>query len=233
VPASPAAPEKSAPLAASLDRLASGLAHELRNPLSTLKLNLQLLAQDIGALAEAGTGTEHLTSRLGALQTEIRRLEDIISDVSRFARSGRIRPSKTNLNALISEVTQFMRPEAQRNGVALLTNLEPRLLDIVADPDLLKQSLLNLILNAIQAMPDGGHVMLATASVGTTHERLTITDTGAGIPPAQLEQVWEVYHTTKKSGTGLGLPTVRRIVEAHRGAVSLTSEVGKGTIVSI
>ena len=211
---------------AHVGRLAGGLAHEIKNPLSTLNINLQLMEEDWGDLQNSQG--RQLRSKIGVLRKEVRRLEEILSDFLRFARGTEVHPVDCDINDLVAEVVDFISPEAQAHGVQVRKGFTPALPRCRADIDLLKQALLNIIINAQQAMPDGGELMVRT---GRTDLYLTIdiTDTGVGIPKDRLEDVFQVYFSTKKGGTGLGLPTARRIIEDHNGHVLVQSEVGKGT----
>jgi signal transduction histidine kinase len=158
----------------------------------------------------------------------VERLNDVLNDYLRFARERRLDREPTDLNDVLDELLEFVRPEALRRHVELRHQFvgdPPRSL---LDANLLKQAFLNLIINAFEAMPRGGDLIVETDSDGRS---LTarITDTGTGIPAGELDKVFRVYYSTKPGGTGLGLPTARRIIQEHGGSLTLTSEVGRGT----
>jgi signal transduction histidine kinase len=212
---------------AEMGKLAAGLAHELKNPLSTLKLNLQLMEEDLAVLP----GAERSLARLSTLKKEADRLRQTLDDFLRFAGRIELRLEPVSINALVEELLDFVHPQAQANRVRVLTALTPENPHCRLDSNLFKQALLNLLLNAIQAMPQerqGGELLVRTIASGD-HVVLYISDTGVGIPPENLPHIFDAYFTTKKGGTGLGLPTTRRIIEEHNGSISVQSEPGRGT----
>lgn len=210
---------------AELGTLTSGLAHEIKNPLSTLQLNLQLLAEDI--LPQHPSYTR-LINRLNTAQRETARLCGILDDFLRYAGKIDLQRQPVDVGRMLDELVDFYSPQAQVNRVQL--RLRPPQQAIVAEIDerLIKQAVLNLMLNALQAMPQGGEMILAAASCDK-EVRIDVIDTGTGIPEDSLEKIFEAYHSTKKGGTGLGLATTRRIVEEHGGRVTVTSQIGKGS----
>ena len=210
--------------------LASGLAHEVKNPLSTLRLNLQLLEEDLATGEGAGIGT--MRSRARVLRQEAERLNEVLNDYLRFARRRQLQLKPTNLNDVLDELLEFVRPEAISRHVQLHHHLEPTVPTALLDVNLMKQALLNTIVNAFEAMPEGGELIVQTTTDGSTITT-TLTDTGEGIPSEELDNVFRVYYSTKKTGTGLGLPTARRIVQEHGGDLVLQSEAGRGTRVII
>ncbi len=210
--------------------LASGLAHEVKNPLSTLRLNLQLLEEDLPAGEDPGGGRTR--SRLRVLRQETDRLNEVLNDYLRFARRRQLHTRPVNLNDVLDELLEFVRPEAVRRSVELRHHFDPELPVTLLDVNLIKQALLNVIVNAFEAMPEGGELIVQTAVDGPT-VTATVTDTGGGIAEEELDRVFRVYYSTKETGTGLGLPTARRIVQEHEGSLELESEPGRGTRVSI
>jgi len=215
---------------AEMGKLAAGLAHELKNPLSTLKLNLQLMEEDLAMLP----GAERSLLRLTTLKKEADRLRQTLDDFLRFAGRIELRLDPVSINALLEELLDFVHPQAQANKVRVLTALAPENPHCRLDTNLFKQALLNLLLNAIQAMPQerqagaGGELLVRTIAA-KDHVVVYISDTGVGIPPENLPHIFDAYFTTKKGGTGLGLPTTRRIIEEHNGSISVESEPGHGT----
>lgn len=206
--------------------LASGLAHEVKNPLSTLRLNLQLLEEDLAGPQQVPTA--RMRRRVEVLRREVERLNQVLDDYLRFAREHQLDREPADLNEVLDELLEFVRPEALRRNVHLRQQLAPEMPPMMLDVTLLKQALLNLIVNAFEAMPGGGELIVQTELEGPTAVA-RITDTGTGIPPEELDKVFRVYYSTKQTGTGLGLPTARRIVQEHGGRLELTSEPGRGT----
>ena len=206
-------------------QLAGGLAHEIKNPLSTLSLNLQLLAEDW----EEGGGARDARAmrRIETLQRESERLAGVLDDFLRFARGHDLNLVPGDLFAVVAEVLDFFAPEAEQDGVDVRRDLKP-LPRVALDADTIKQALFNIVLNAQQAMPEGGQIFVQTAA-RNGDVFVHITDTGCGIPREEREAIFRPYHSTKQGGTGLGLPTSRRIVEEHGGSLRVESEVGKGS----
>ncbi len=206
--------------------LARGLAHEIKNPLSTLSMNLQLLKE---TWADAKTPREQRTAeKIALLQSETNRLKEIVDDFLRFARPAEATYSKQNLINILEEVLDFLAPTLAQNHVRLLKNFaEPQVYAMV-DRDLMKQVYMNLLLNAVEAMPDGGD-LLVRAATGPEGAQVDIADTGSGVEPDRIERLFDVYYSTKKGGSGLGLPTARKIVAAHGGRIEVHSDTTKGT----
>jgi two-component system, NtrC family, sensor histidine kinase HydH len=207
-----------------LGELAGGLAHELKNPLSTVKLNLQLLQEDLAHLP----GAESSRSRTATLRKEVDRLSQTLDDFLRFAGRLEIRAQPVELNGLVRDLIDFFHPQAAAAGVRLHASLSPADPICILDANLFKQALLNLMLNGVQAMPKGGELIVRT-HVDQGRAFVDVSDTGIGIAPEAMPRIFEAYFTTKKGGTGLGLATTRRIIEEHRGHIWVTSEPGKGT----
>jgi len=242
---------------AELGTMTSGLAHEIKNPLSTVGLNLQLLSEDIdeltGQLKDAGDAPPQSVEKLGrvsrrldTLARENSRVRQILEDFLRFAGRVKLNKEPTPLNGLIDELVDFFTPQAQADGVQIRTQLDPEIKDVSLDPDLTKQAMLNLMVNAVQAMREardkpgtehGGatELMIRTAHLPPTKTNtdprvgIHVTDTGPGIPDEHRDKILQPYFSTKRTGTGLGLPTTRRIIEEHGGTLTVHSEQGRGT----
>jgi len=211
---------------AEVGTLTGGLAHEIRNPLSTLNLNLQLLRED---LTHPGRPVEPRTlARLDALEQEIRRLQTILDDFLRFAGRHEVRLEVRPINPIVEEAVAFYADRLQQASVQVRTRFAEGLPVVAVDAGRLKQALSNLILNAEAAMPKGGELMISTEPE-RRGVRIHVTDTGAGIPQEHLDKIFEPYYSTRPGGTGLGLPTVRRIIREHGAAIEVHSEVGRGT----
>lgn len=211
-----------------LGQLASGLAHEIKNPLSTMKLNLQLLQED---WRDAQTDRDRRTARkVNILMDEIKRLETILEDFLAFARGNELELELADIRVLIGEVADFIEPELKAARITLWSGVRSDLPLIPIDRKKLKQALLNLVINARQAMEEvGGGELFLTAHRDGSDVVIEVADTGPGIPPQLHDRVFDVYFSTKRGGTGLGLPTVRRIVEEHGGRLLLRSQQNHGT----
>lgn len=214
---------------AEIAQLAGGLAHEIRNPLSTMSLNLDLLAEEFPNPESARD--KRIVKKIDRIRRETRRLSDILEDFLRFARVQELRKQPTQLNELVDDLRDFCEPQLALNGVLIRTQYEDLPL-VRIDADLFKQALLNLILNADKAMPEGGELMLRTRTDGK-FVVLDIIDTGTGMDEELQNKVFNAFFSTRSGGSGLGLPTTRKIVEAHGGTISLQSELGRGTQFSL
>jgi signal transduction histidine kinase len=211
---------------ARLGALVAAFAHEVRNPLSTIGLNLQLVKEDF---ADADTARDKRTyKRLSVVEAEVRRLQTIVDEFLRFARMPGIQRAPTDVNALLQAVVDFSAPELARRGIALRFFAGPGVEVHDVDSDQLRAVVVNLVRNAGEACRTGDQVLVSSRREGDRIV-LQVTDTGAGMNPDVLARVFEPYFSTKISGTGLGLPSVRRIVEQHGGVIDVTSEPGKGT----
>lgn len=225
--------------------MTSGLAHEIKNPLSTIGLNVQLLQEDLAEIAGATDGQSDVGQQVGRVQRrlaglgrEAERLRDILEDFLRFAGRLELDRSPTDINKLVDELAVFFEPQAAEQQVKLRVQCQANPAEALADAALLKQALLNLLINAVHAMADardagqptgGANELIVRTSRDESGLRIHVTDTGPGMPPDVIARVFEPYFSTKRSGTGLGLPTSRRIIERHGGSLSVHSELGRGT----
>lgn len=216
-----------------LGAVAGGLVHEIRNPLSTMNVTLQLL-QEAFPEGQGDDRDRRTGRRIGTLLGEVRRLESILDDFLRYAGIRRLALSNVDLNRVLEEVTAFIAPDCERAGIDLVFYPERALPLMPLDERLIKQAVLNLLLNAMQAMEgdaDASREQKLIVRAGQEGEfaRVDVIDTGPGIPEAHRERVFEIYFSGKRTGSGLGLPTARRIAEEHRGTLDLVSDEGKGT----
>ena len=211
---------------AELGQLAAGLAHEIKNPLSTININLKLLVEDLGRSGDETHG--RLLRRLLSVQDETARLKGILDDFLQFAGKVELNPTVTDLRVLVGELTDFFMPQAESAGVVLRTALPETPVPSRVDGKLIKQAVLNLMLNGVQALGRGGELLIRL-SAARNRAVIEVIDTGPGIPPENLSKVFEVYFSTKSGGSGLGLPTTRRIIREHGGDIRVESTVGKGT----
>jgi signal transduction histidine kinase len=211
-----------------LAELAGRLVHEIKNHLGSLSLNLQLLAEE---LDNPETPRERRAlQRIVKLQSDCTRLSDLSTDFLRFARIGAIAAEPTLLKPLLEEMVDFVTPHAQEKGIEIRTFLSD-LPMVNADRDLLQQAILNVLLNAIQAMPEGG-VLTVQSECGSSEVRLSFIDTGIGMSAETLRQVFKPFYSGRAGGTGLGLTTTRKILLAHGGEIHMQSEPGRGTKVT-
>jgi signal transduction histidine kinase len=206
--------------------LAGGLAHEIKNPLSTISLNLELLAEEV-AEGESPRDRRMLKKIVG-VQRECRRLEVILEEFLKFARAGELDLVDCDLNQVVRDFLESYQPEAAANGIEISPHLTPDLPTVRIDTTLFRQVLLNLALNAQQAMPRGGLIEVQTRPRDGRVE-LDMIDNGCGMDEQTVSRIFQVFWSTKKAGSGLGLATVKRIVEAHGGRVTVDSAPGRGT----
>ncbi|MGF1582281.1 MAG: nitrogen regulation protein NR(II) [Gemmataceae bacterium] len=229
---------------AELAEMAGGFIHEIKNHLGTLGLNLQLLAEDF---AEPENQRERRAlTRVLKLQSQCQHLVDVSNDFLRFARIKDLNLVSTDLNKIVEDMIDFYGPTAQASSIQITSFLPADLPHVWLDEDLFRQALLNLMLNASQAMPDGGKLTIQAAvepnstttqldaDDSTTRSSgpmlaLHLIDTGKGMELEVLSKIFEPFYSTKKTGSGLGLPTTKRIIEAHRGTIFVESEAGRGT----
>ena len=211
---------------AEIARLAGGLAHEIKNPLSTIRLNMELLAEDFG---QAQSPRERRAlNKVDVVQQECQRLQDLLDDFLNFAKVRRLKLQPSELNRQVREVIEFFRPKAAKAGIEVVDYLAADLPTVLLDRESFRGALLNLVLNAEQAMPDGGQLVVRT--YGTADGvALDLIDTGCGMDQKTQSQIFEAFFSTRSSGSGLGLPTARKIIEAHGGRITLQSEPGHGT----
>jgi signal transduction histidine kinase len=215
---------------AEISQLAGGLAHEIRNPLSTLSLNLDLLAEDFQN--PENPRDRRIQQRVNRLKCEVQRLHDILENFLRFARVQELKLTPTDLNALIEELCDFYEPEASTQGIVLRTSFAADLPRLPLDADLFKQAVLNLMLNAEHAMAEGGEMIMTTRRDGG-EIALDVIDTGQGMTEDVESRIFDPFYSTRPGGSGLGLPTTRKIIEAHGGTILVQSVPGKGSRFSI
>lgn len=216
--------EKSERLAA-VGELAASVAHEVRNPLAGMKGALEVLR---GELAVKPQNLEIVDELLA----QIERLEHLVRDLLSYARPQAVSPQVFDLHDLLDRLLRLYKDQADSAGITLQRIYGPGTSHMPADPQQMEQVFINLIHNALQAMEDGGTLTLSTRA-GNGVLVVTFEDSGAGISPSDLKRIFQPFFTTKHRGSGLGLPIVKRILEAHGGRIELESELGKGTAVSV
>ena len=206
--------------------LTGGLAHEIKNPLSAIKLNLKLLAEGLDVRDDDHDRRNAI--RLERMQNEVERLHTILQEFLRYAGRMELHPRDHDLRQLLEEIIDFYRPQAEAGHVVLRNSLPDQPVVCRVDAALLKQAVLNLLINATQAMSDGGELLLRLNSDGE-RAAVEVIDTGAGIAPEDRERIFDAYYSTRPGGSGLGLPLTRRIIRQHGGAIRVDGEPGKGT----
>ena len=206
--------------------LAGGLAHEIKNPLSTIGLNLDVLAEELGT---PQSPREHrMLQKIDVVRRECEHLQEILEAFLQFAQASELLCELCQLNDVVRDFLDFYRPMAEAAGIDVSPHLAANLPLVRVDRRLIRQALLNLALNAQQAMPDGGMLEIQT-SADEQAVILRVIDNGAGMDEATLSQMWQAFYSRRPGGSGLGLPTVRRIVEAHGGEIGCESAAGQGT----
>jgi signal transduction histidine kinase len=211
---------------AELGTLTGGLAHEIKNPLSTVQLNLQLLAEDI---SPENPAYPRLISRLRTVTQETGRLREILEDFLRYAGRMEVDRRPIELNALLEELVDFFIPQAQLHRVQIRLKKSATPVTADADPKLIKQAVLNLMLNGVQAMSHAGGELILSVSNDGRDATIEVIDTGPGIPPDAINRIFDAYYSTKRGGTGLGLAMTRRIISEHGGRLEVKSEMGRGS----
>jgi PAS domain S-box-containing protein len=207
---------------AALGKLTSGIAHEVKNPLNAMVLQLELIKSK---LEDEG---ESVRPHLDTLTAEIRRLDRVVKTFLDFTRPVELRRVPTNVEGLVREVFTLAEPQAKQNNVRLVIQPNGALPPLPLDHDLMKQALLNLVLNGCQAMAAGGELRV-TPRLLPRHIELEIADQGSGIPPEVRPKLFSLYFTTKPGGTGIGLAMAFRIIQLHNGTIDFSSEVNHGT----
>lgn len=212
---------------AAVGKIASKVVHEIRNPLGSINLNVDLLLDNLGS----GDTPEVREAReiLQTIKRETRRLTQITDEYLQFSRMPQPTGREEDLNAVMLELADFLRPELRRSGVRLVLNLDDSRPLVSCDGRFLRQVVLNLVRNALDVVPSHtGQVMVVTKKLRDGGE-IEIDDNGPGIPPEVLPRIFEPFYTTKQDGTGLGLAVVQQIVQEHGGSVTCQSVLGKGT----
>jgi signal transduction histidine kinase len=224
-----------------LSKLTGALAHEIKNPLSTIKINLKLVSEDLEGsdIARFGKSSEKTDPRLAralrkiaVIQKETDRLEQILNGFLRYIDRTELQPASVDINSLISDMVDFYSPQARSHSITIRQGLYNEPLVCRVDADMLKQVVLNLFINAQQAMSGGGELIVRT-NRQKKNAIIQISDTGSGIAPDKLPEVFDVYYSSRPQGSGLGLPTAKKIIEAHKGTINVDSELGKGTSFTI
>lgn len=209
--------------------MSARLAHEIRNPLSSITLNIDLVGDEIETLArdktEAGNEARSLVR---SIDSEVRRIQRVTEDYLKFARMPKPRRERVALDELLDHGLSFMKSLFEATGVTVNIELEPSLPNIMGDEEQLWQAILNLVRNAIEAMPQGGTLTVSTAR-DDNQVVLRISDTGVGIAEAERQRIFKPFFSTKSGGTGLGLPLTQQIIIEHDGRIECESAPSQGT----
>jgi len=212
---------------AALGGLTSGVTHEVKNPLNAMMIHLEIIRSKLGARSdEVGRSLE-------VMGAEIRRLDRVVQGFLRFARPQELKLTPVDLTALLTGIASLLEEEWRAAGIRFVLDLDTALPLVTGDEELLRQAFLNIVQNACQAMASGGTVTIDTAPMAGGTVQVRVADDGAGISSENLEKIFKLYYTTRPDGNGIGLSLVYRIVQMHDGAVDVTSEVGRGTTVTV
>jgi PAS domain S-box-containing protein len=208
---------------AALGRLTSGVAHEVKNPLNAMMIHVELLKEQ---LEDAGTDVRQSLEVIGS---EIRRLDRVVQGFLKFMRPQELTLKPVDLNGMLQSVGALLEAESQSHGVRFVLDLDAGIPSVSADEELLRQAFINVLQNAVQAMPQGGAVRIRTRSEGLDWVRVVVTDQGVGIAPEDLDKIFKLYYTSKPGGSGIGLSVVYRILQLHDGTIEAKSQPGRGT----
>jgi PAS domain S-box-containing protein len=208
---------------AALGRLTSGVAHEVKNPLNAMMIHVELLKE---RLEDAGPDVKQSLEVIGG---EIRRLDRVVQGFLKFMRPQELTLKPVDLNAMLQSVGALLEAESQSHGVRFVLDLDAALPAVSADEELLRQAFINILQNAVQAMPQGGAVRIRTRAEGLDWVRVAVTDQGVGIAAEDLDKIFKLYYTSKPGGSGIGLSVVYRILQLHDGTVEAKSQPGRGT----
>ena len=209
---------------AALGRLFAGVTHEVKNPLNAMTIHLELLR---GKLAKSG-GPEDVMKHVEVIAAEIKRLDEVVVNFLKFTRPEELKLEPVDLERMITHVARTVEPEAKGHGVAVKVDVPATLPHVNGDASMLGQVFMNLAVNAVQAMPNGGTLRFDARPAGR-RVRIDVVDTGQGISPENLARIFDLYFTTKKKGSGIGLSMVYRIIQLHDGEVEVSSTPGAGT----
>ena len=211
---------------AAISRVSGGVAHEVKNPLNAILLHVEV------ARAKLSRGDTEIGQQMEIISREILRLDRVVKTFLDFTRPVELKLGNVTLGELLQEIVELARPQADARQIRILVDERADGAEIRVDRDLLKQAVFNVVVNAIEAMPQGGELRFES-SAGEDLVEIRVSDTGPGIPPELREKIFRLYFTTKQQGSGIGLAMTFRIVQLHDGTIDFTSEPGKGTTFSI
>ncbi|HNV02248.1 MAG TPA: ATP-binding protein [Vicinamibacterales bacterium] len=216
---------------AALGRLTAGVAHEIKNSLHAATIHLELVKQDLGAGGPRAqpVDREAAAAHVASITATLKRLDEMLQGLLTFTRPEELKLQEVGLAAVVGSLMPIVRAEAGKTGVEIAVDCPEDLPMLRADPGALQQALLNLALNACQAMPGGGRLRMAGHALRDRRVEIVVEDTGAGIPPEHLDQIFNLYFTTRQGGTGIGLSMVYRTIQLHDGEIEVQSSPGRGT----
>ena len=215
---------------AALGRLTAGVAHEVKNPLNAMTIHLELMKGKLAKLSRDGnSATASALEHVNVIGTEIRRLDQVVQGFLKFTRPEDLHLGPVPVDKLLAEIAQVVQPDAAGNRVRVQVYCPPDVPDVQGDSGSLRQALLNLALNACQAMTGGGTLRLSARGVSRRRVEIAVEDTGSGIAPEHLQKIFDLYFTTKPEGSGIGLSMVYRTVQLHDGEIEVQSTPGTGT----
>ncbi len=209
-----------------LAELAGSLAHEIKNPLSVIHMNADLLSEELSD--SEWPGRRRAEGKVDMIRQQCQRMENLLRDFLRFARMRDLEMTPGSLNEQVETVLRLFKPQADKSGIEVIRYLDTDLPSVLLHSDSLQAALINLVKNALEAMTDGGQLVVRTYTT-PRGVALDLIDTGCGMDDTTAIKMFEPFYSTKHGGSGLGLPTARKIIEAHGGRISVQSEAGRGT----
>ncbi|RMF44354.1 MAG: sensor histidine kinase [Planctomycetota bacterium] len=209
-----------------LAEVAGSLAHEIKNPLSVIHMNADLLSEELSE--SHWPGKQRAEAKVEMIRQQCQRMENLLRDFLRFSRLRDLEMTPGNLNEQIERVLQLYQAQADKFGIDIIRYLDANLPSIMLHPDSIQAALINLVKNALEAMDEGGQLLVRTYTT-PRGVALDLIDDGCGMDDATAMHMFEPFYSTKNGGSGLGLPTARKIIEAHGGRISVQSDVGCGT----
>ncbi len=216
-----------------LSRMASSLGHEIKNPLTAIDIQLQLLKERIESTVSE-ENTEKLLRYVRVISREIHRLNGVLDDFLNFSKPAQINYQNCLIREEVCTLIELIEPDASDRGIQVTLDIPDAPLHIECDPDKLRQVLLNIILNSLQAMSDGGHLQIKISYQPVQDAMIIeVSDSGPGIPRTEWERIFEPFYTSKSNGTGLGLAISRRYVQGHGGKVFIARSDDSGTTMQI
>jgi len=218
---------------AALTTLSAGVAHEIKNPLTSIDIHIQLLNKEITKLKKINVDVKNSKNLIAIIKEEIDRLNSIVQDFLFTVRPMSLNLSKENINSILRELIDFLKYELIEANIKVVFELDENLPRFLVDPKYLKQALLNIIKNSIEALHEGGEIIIKTEEAENGNVLIHIKDNGEGIPENLITKIFEPYFTTRKSGTGLGLVIVYKIIKELGGKINIRSRENKGTVFTI
>ncbi|MDN3513855.1 MAG: ATP-binding protein [Candidatus Brocadia sp.] len=211
-----------------LGAFAAELAHEVKNPLNAMNIQMTVLEREIQDIKKlSGKSKKELLEIASIVRKELNRLSGFVEECLHFSKTGELNKSAVDVSDILSEIVSLLLPQAQLQGIQIELDITNRLSRVLVDRDKIKQAILNILINSIEAMPDGGMLHVSAKCIG--HEIwISCQDTGSGIPDESKDKIFNLFYTTKDGGTGIGLSFAQNIVQAHGGVIRL-EEAPKGS----